>query len=154
MPSPEPPNGRGPLSSLRAQADALGITDRLRWHGMIPEAGALIRAFDAVVLSSRTEGTPVVLLEAMGAGVPVVATAVGGVPDVVSDQDAFLVPPDEPASLARALHAIRTDSGAAGKRVLAAGARLASAYALDPWLDRYEAVYRRLATATSTPPGK
>jgi glycosyltransferase involved in cell wall biosynthesis len=146
--------GSGPQeSSLRSQADALGIATRLKWHGMVPDAGSLLRAFDAVVLSSRTEGTPVVLLEAMAAGVPVVATAVGGVPDVVSDRDALLVPPEQPALLARALQAIRADSEATITRVAAARARLESAYALEPWLDRYEAVYRLVGAPPPTETG-
>jgi glycosyltransferase involved in cell wall biosynthesis len=147
--------GSGPLDApLRAQADALGLTARLRWHGVIPEAGALLRAFDAVVLSSRTEGTPMVLLEAMAAGVPVVVTAVGGVPDVVTGREALLVLPDQPELLAGALEAIRADSESAKTRVTAASARLRSAYALEPWLDRYEAVYRRLEAGTPTAAGK
>src|SRR5206468_931748 len=66
--------------ALRARADKLGVADHIRWHGVVPDAERVYTAFDVCVLSSRTEGTPVVLFEAMAAGVPVVATAVGGVP--------------------------------------------------------------------------
>lgn len=146
--------GSGPQeAALRAQGAALGIASRLRWHGMVPEAGSLLRAFDAVVLSSRTEGTPIVLLEAMAAGVPVVATAVGGIPQVISDQDGLLVPPDKPESLARALQTIRADSEAARSRAASARARLERAYALEPWLDRYEAVYRLVKATPSIETG-
>ena len=138
--------GSGPLEApLRERAGALGDAARLRWHGVIPAAGALLRAFDAVVLSSRTEGTPMVLLEAMAANVPLVVTAVGGVPDVVTEREALLVPSGHPERLAQALQSIRIRPEAARERAAAARTRLESAYAVEPWLDRYEAVYRDLA---------
>jgi len=143
--------GAGPLEApLREGAGGLSDPARLRWHGVIPSAGRVLRAFDAVVLSSRTEGTPIVLLEAMAAGVPVVATAVGGVPDVVTEREALLVPPEHPELLARALESIRLQPEAARERAAAARTRLESAYAVEPWLDRYEAVYRDLARGTAT----
>jgi len=77
--------GDGPeRERLKQQAARLGITDRVTWHGPVSNAGKLLSAFDAFVLSSRTEGTPIVLFEAMHSGVPIVTTSVGGVPDVVS----------------------------------------------------------------------
>ena len=90
-----------------------------------------------------------VLLEAMAAGVPLVVTAVGGVPDVVTEREALLVAPEHPELLARALESIRIQPEAARERAAAAKARLESAYALEPWLDRYEAVYRQLIPGTS-----
>ena len=64
--------------ALMAQASALGISERVTWHGLVPDAGRLYSAFDVFALTSRTEGTPIALFEAMHAGVPVVATRVGG----------------------------------------------------------------------------
>ncbi|HSM59559.1 MAG TPA: glycosyltransferase, partial [Longimicrobiales bacterium] len=73
--------GEGRMRSDLVQlAEELGVGERITWHGAVTEAGDLVAAFDLVVLSSWTEGTPMVLLEAMAAGVPVVATAVGGIP--------------------------------------------------------------------------
>jgi glycosyltransferase involved in cell wall biosynthesis len=120
---------------LRARAG------RVRWAGVVPGAARLLSAFDVVVLSSRTEGTPIVLLEAMWSGVPIVTTAVGGVPDVVSPSEALLVPPGHPAALAEAILKVRDDPATAAERVAAARRRL-DVYALEPWLARYESLYR------------
>jgi len=83
-----------------------------------------------------------VLFEAMAARVPVVATAVGGVPDVVSEREALLVPPGRPDDLARAIAEVRDDPTSATARADAAAARLATEYAVAPWVERYAAVYR------------
>lgn len=130
--------------ALRARAAELGVADRVRWHGMVAEAGPLFSGFDAFVLSSRTEGTPIALFEAMEAGAPVVATAVGGVPDVVSPAEALLVPPEAPAALAEAVRGVWRDPAAAAERARAARARLYTVFGAGPWLDRYEEIYRQV----------
>ena len=77
--------GDGPERAALAQlASELGVSARIQWAGSVQRAGECTAAFDAFALSSRTEGTPMVLFEAMAARVPIVATAVGGVPDIVS----------------------------------------------------------------------
>src|SRR5436309_2281625 len=132
------------LAGLRALAASRGVTDRVAWHGSVPEAGSLLRAFDVVVLSSRTEGTPIVLLEAMAAGIPVVASRVGGLPDVLSSDEALLVPPEDPAACAAALRAVYADGAGAERRARAAGARLESEFGCSAWVSCYEALYRKL----------
>jgi glycosyltransferase involved in cell wall biosynthesis len=135
--------GDGPLAvQLRQRAEALGLHERVRWCGRVDGAAALIPAFDAFVLSSRTEGTPIALLEAMAAGVPVIATTVGGVPDVVSETEALLVAAEDVAGLARAIHGTLADPGRAAGRAAAARVRLDREFALGPWLDKYERIYR------------
>jgi glycosyltransferase involved in cell wall biosynthesis len=121
-----------------------GITKRVSWHGMIAAAARFYPAFDCLVLSSRTEGTPIVLLEAMAAGVPIIATRVGGVPDLVREQDGWLVAPERPAELASAIRTVLGDPGAAGARVTSARDRVRQDYAPGPWVDRHEAVYRSI----------
>ena len=135
--------GEGPeRAALVTQTQQLGLTNRIRWHGSVREAARLFRAFDCFVLSSRTEGTPIVLLEAMAAEVPAVATTVGGVPDMLSEAECLLVKPEQPAALAEAIRRWLLDPIGAQERASAASRKVASVYALAPWLERYEALYR------------
>ncbi|HXG43473.1 MAG TPA: glycosyltransferase [Gemmatimonadales bacterium] len=115
---------------------------RVRWHGVLEGAARLYSAFDCFVLSSRTEGTPIALFEAIAAGVPVVATRVGGVPDVVGPDEAILVPPGDPGALAAGVRAVFADPGAASARARAARTRLEREFAPDPWADQYLEAYR------------
>ncbi len=134
--------GRGPMESeLRTLAAERGVADRIRWHGFVPEAARCLTAFDAVLLTSWTEGTPIVLLEAMGAGIPVIATAVGGVPDVVSDREAVLVQAGDAAAVARGIESVLEDRAGALRRAEAARERLAEDFAVAPWVNRYRDVY-------------
>jgi len=131
--------------SLRAElmdrARRMGLDGSVRWPGPVERAARLMKAFDLVVLSSRTEGTPMVLLEAMAAEVPVAATRVGGVPDVVSEREAVLVPPEDPAALADAIRGVMDEPSATRQRVERARERLGSEFGADRWLDRYGRVY-------------
>lgn len=129
---------------LRAQAAQLGIEDRVMWHGAVPNAGALMTAFDAFVLSSRTEGTPIALLEAMHAGVPIVATQVGGVPDVVSAEHALLVASEQPSAIAAALSELRRDPSAAARRSERARERVLRDFSAGAWVAAVEEVYQRV----------
>lgn len=130
--------------ALERLVAANGLDGIVRFHGMVPDAARLVRAFDVVVLSSRTEGTPIVLLEALAAGVPVIASRVGGIPDVVTEREALLVPPEQPDLLASALAAVLRAPRSAAARATRARARLATVGAVDPWLGRYEALYREV----------
>ncbi len=116
--------------------------DQVRFHGSVPEAGRLLQAFDVVVLSSRTEGTPMILFEAMDAGVPVVTTRVGGVPDVVTEREAILVPSENPEELAGAIRKVLDDPAVAHGMAERAQRRLRREFTQEAWLDAYEEVYR------------
>jgi glycosyltransferase involved in cell wall biosynthesis len=122
-------------------ARRLGISDRIAWHGSIPGAASLLRAFDAFVLSSRTEGTPISLLEAMHAGTPVIATTVGGVADVVTSTHALLVVAENPNAIAESLAEIARDPSAAARRAESGRKRVAEAFGSAPWLAAVDAVY-------------
>lgn len=137
--------GDGPeRATVGSQAARLRVADRIDWRGPVADAGRWMAAFDAWVLSSRTEGTPVTLFEAAAAYAPIVATAVGGVPDVVSPDMALLVPPEDPGALAGAIRAVFDDRGLAVARAARARERIERAYAIGPWLDAYDDTCRRL----------
>ena len=92
--------GDGPLlGSLKAQAAALGLPPSvLSFRGSVAEVAPMYRESDVLVMTSEAEGTPNVLLEAMASALPVVSTAVGGVPEIIRDgRNGFLVgASDEP----------------------------------------------------------
>ena len=113
--------GDGPLRQrLEGRArEALG--DRVRFLGWVDDLVALYAALDVVVLTSRNEGTPVSLIEAVAAGRPVVATKVGGVPDVIEvGESRELVPAGAPDAVADALDRLLTDPGPEPAREAAA----------------------------------
>lgn len=128
--------------ALHQQAANLGIANRITWHGLLENAGSLLTAFDAFVLSSRTEGTPIALFEAMHACVPIVATRVGGVPDVVTSLHAILVPSEQPRMIARALAEVANEPSAAAHRSILARERLLQSFGTAEWLDAIDAVYQ------------
>jgi glycosyltransferase involved in cell wall biosynthesis len=133
------------LEPSRRQAERLAVSDRVRFCGAVPDAARLFAAIDCLVLSSHTEGTPMVLLEAMSARVPIVVTRVGGVPDVVSEREARLVPAADPPALAEAIRDVLRDPDAAASRADAAERRLHSEFGVERWLREYDAIYRTVA---------
>jgi len=132
---------------LQRRAKELQLDQRISWAGEVPRASRLLPAFDLLVICSRTEGTPITLFEAMYANVPVVAARVGGIPDVVSDAEAILIPPGDSAALADAIRSVVNAPGEARIRAACAGARLATDFAPAPWLESYERIYRDATAA-------
>lgn len=136
--------GDGPeRDACRQRAESLGVAARVRFAGALPDAARFLPAFDVLGLSSRTEGTPMVLLEAGLAGIPIVATRVGGVPDLLGD-GGHLVPADDPAALAAAVDAVLADRHAAAVRAAALRARLQTESSADAWVARHLELYQRL----------
>jgi glycosyltransferase involved in cell wall biosynthesis len=113
----------------------------IRFAGAVANAATLFAAFDALVISSRTEGLPMVLLEAMSAGVPVVAYAVGGIPEVVSPDSAWLVPPGDTRALATALHEVAAHPAEARRRAAVAQQIFRDRFNETRWVADVEAVY-------------
>lgn len=103
--------GRGPLAEeLEGQKQSLGLDRRFTFLGQRDDVLRLLTAADVFVLPSYHEGMPVALMEAMSVGAPIVATAVGGVPQVLTDEaNALLVPPGRPEELASAIERLEDD---------------------------------------------
>src|SRR5262245_46706513 len=140
--------GDGPeRKALEAKARRLGLSSLVVWWGTVPSASRLFTGFDAFVISSRSEGTPIVLFEAMRSQVPIVATAVGGIPDVVSAGEATLVPPRDPEALAEAIRSVHRSPDVAMARAARAHQRL-SQYDADTWIERYHSLYLTLRTTS------
>jgi glycosyltransferase involved in cell wall biosynthesis len=135
--------GDGPeRAALEARARELGLAGRVRFAGERDDVAALLPTFDVFVLSSREEGIPNALLEAMAAARPVVATAVGGTPEVVhAGETGWLVPPGEPAALAAALDEALVHPGEAVRRGLAARQAVLATMDLDTMARRHERFY-------------
>lgn len=139
--------GDGPeRRRLQRQAETLRIGPRVTWCGAVAGADRFFAAFDLLVLSSRTEGSPMVLLEAMAGCVPIVATTVGGVPETVTPRSALLVPPEDPVALWAAIRNVRREPAAAVRRSLRA--HVQSARRSDP--ARWAADYARAYSAART----
>jgi len=136
--------GDGPSRpELEAHALALGISHSVHFAGPVEDPAPLWRAADAAVLPSRTEGLPLALLEALASGLPVVATAVGGTPEVMDEHCGALVEPGDAVGLARGLRwALASDDARAragrGRTVVEAR------YGLGAVATRHLAVYEAL----------
>jgi len=117
--------GEGPeRERLVAKAVALGLSDRVQWLGHRDDVPSLLAAADLFVLPSLNEGLPLAAMEAMLAGVPIVATDAGGTGEVVRDGiTGLLVPPGEPRALADAIRAL-LDAPERARRLAVAGRSL------------------------------
>jgi glycosyltransferase involved in cell wall biosynthesis len=109
---------------LRERVESLGLEDRVRFLGWRPDVNEIMGCFDIFVLPSLNEGMGRVLVEAMAAGLPIVASRVGGIPDLIENgENGLLVPPADPSALAKAISDLLSDKkrrnrmGEAGKKM-------------------------------------
>ena len=142
--------GEGALrSELEQQVAALGLSGRVVLPGFRADLDALIGAADAVVLPSFTEGLPNVALEASAAGVPVVATAVGGTPEVIADHETgYLVPPGRPGAIAANVQRLARRSRLPRPDGRGRPRRMGSEFGFDSQAAHY---FRLLCSLRSTP---
>lgn len=143
--------GSGPEeAALRARATALGIADSVRFLGFRSDAPDLAAGFDVAVLASEREGAPLALLEYMGLGRAIVATSVGGIPEIVHDGvHALLVPPRDAPALATAVGTLLGDPTLRMKLGRAAADRQVSEFGLDVMTRRIEDLYLEVLGLTS-----
>lgn len=138
--------GDGPLGAeLDARAKALGVASRVHWLGLRADVTTVLGLADVFVMSSATEGAPLAMLEAMALGVPVVTTAVGGVPDLLDHGTCgLLVPPGDAPAMADAVDRMLSDEALRGACVDAARTRVRLLYDQDALAEKVEAVYARV----------
>ncbi len=138
--------GFGPQrESLQALIDDLGVAEEVRLVGRRNDVPDVIRALDVAVLSSKREGSPLAVMEYMAGAAPIVATAVGGVPELIEDGvHGLLVAPGDPGALAGAIGRLIEDRPLAARLGAAAHERQLANYDLDAVVRRLEGLYVEL----------
>lgn len=141
--------GEGPeRGALEALAAELGIAPHVVFAGSVESAASYLSAFDLSLLTSRHEGLPNAVMESLAAGVPVVATAVGGTVELVDDGvEGLLVPSDDDASLAAAILRLVHDPKLRQRMGEAGRQRIASQFAVSRMVSQTEEIYLRLLGA-------
>jgi glycosyltransferase involved in cell wall biosynthesis len=131
--------GIGPMEAkLAAEIQQRGITDYVKLLGRRNDICELMRVSSLLLLTSVFEGTPNVVLEAQALGLPVVATTVGGIPDVVIDgKTGFLVNVDDPSAMVNACIRIMTDENLRIRMGEAARLRIANSFSVRAMVDDY-----------------
>jgi glycosyltransferase involved in cell wall biosynthesis len=137
--------GDGPLrAELTALRDALRLGDSVRFLGYRERLEDVIAAADVAILTSDNEGTPVFLIEAAAGAKPAVATAVGGVPDVVTSETGRLVPPEDVSALAQAIESLARDPELRVRLGRGAREHVRERFAHGRLLRDVDGLYRRL----------
>ena len=140
--------GDGPLrSEIQAQAVNLGIDDRVHFLGERTDGRLLISSVDLAVMSSLHEGLPNALMEAMAAGVPVVATAVGGITELVSHRETgYLVPPGDARALAHQMMVALRDSETSSAIALQGKSKMIERFGMRRMIDSVQSLYDDILT--------
>ena len=143
--------GDGPLEAkMRGLAEELGIAGRVRFAGYQPDPAARLAAAQVFVLASRSEGFPRSVLEALRAGLPVVASDVGGVREAVeAGRNGLLVPPGRREALAAALESLLEDAGLRVRMGQAGRAAYEARFRAERMIEKTAAVYDRVLSRTS-----
>jgi glycosyltransferase involved in cell wall biosynthesis len=130
-------------AALMRRAEEAGVADRLILTGWISTVANLLRGFDLFVLASRNEGLPLVVLEAMEAGLAVVATDVGGVAEAVAaEETGLLVPPEDPPALAAAIRRLLDDQELRRRMGRRGREAWAAEFTAPLMVAAYEGIYR------------
>lgn len=142
--------GDGPLADeLAHEVARLGLSERVQLLGSRDDVPALLPAFDVFVMSSLHEGLSIALVEALAAGLPCVATCVGGIPEVVTDGEAgLLVPPGSPDAFATALRDV-LGNRARWRAMVAAAPGHAAPFSIEPAVRRLAEIYEGHQGASS-----
>lgn len=141
--------GDGPMSGdMQRLARELGIAGGVSFLGHRDDVADLMGAADCLLLTSRSEGVPQAVTQALGLGLPVVATAVGGVPELVGHESGgLLVPPEDPEAAAAAIERLARDPELARKLARRGREHVLARYSLEAMLERTEREYAALLEA-------
>lgn len=132
----------GQLSALQADVVRLDLSTRVRFAPASPDTSPFWQRIDVLVLPSRSEALPLVILEALQSGHPVIASDVGSVREVLDDDVAVLVPPGDVAALAAALRAVHDDRELRDRLRAAVRERAAHLWSAQEMVAAYEELYR------------
>lgn len=137
--------GSGSLhNSIRSKVETLNLGGSVILAGERHDIPQLLASSDIFASSSHREGLPLSLLEAMMAELPIVATSVGDIPHVVTEDMGIVVPPRRPEELAAALQELATDPERRHEMGKAAKDRVLNEYSLDVWMKRYVRLYSEM----------
>lgn len=137
---------------LQRLSDNLGLRQRVHFLGWREDVRALLTTFDVFALSSRWEGLPIAILEAMSASCPVVSTAIGGIPEMItSEHDGLLVPADNPQALGAALQRVYQDRLFATALAKNALACFGEKFSLTRMVEQHERLYCRRTGYNAAP---
>jgi glycosyltransferase involved in cell wall biosynthesis len=132
---------------LKEQVENLGLADNVRFLGWRSDVDTIMGCFDIFVLPSLNEGMGRVLVEAMAAGLPIVASRVGGIPDLVKHgENGLLVPPANAGALEQAISDLLNDK-AKRKRMGETGKKMCRPYSIEAMVDKIDNLYSRLLDA-------
>jgi glycosyltransferase involved in cell wall biosynthesis len=147
--------GDGPeRSSLQQAVSQHGLDDQVIFIGHVGDVAPYYAITDVLALPSHSEGSPNVLLEAMAAGIPTVATGVGGVPEIaVSEQNSLIVPPHQPQLFADALHRVLTNPELACVLGANARAHVATHFSPESYAQSLIKIYEELLPKLVSEPG-
>jgi glycosyltransferase involved in cell wall biosynthesis len=135
-------------ADLEAKAMSLGLDEVVTFAGVRTDVPEILTALDVFVLASLWEGMPNAILEAMAAGLPVVATAVGGTPEVVVDGvTGLLVPPRDPTALAQAITRLLDDPDLRQRMGRAGRERVLQHFSVEQMVKRTQTLYEQLLDA-------
>ena len=146
--------GNGDLAEMKKRAEALGISDCVQFLGWVgeEEKQRLLTSASIYVLPSYYEGLPMSVLEAMAAGLPVVSTAIGGIPEAITDGvDGYLISPGDIPRLTVVLQSLLKDAELRSRMGAAGRKRVDEDFAASVILPQVEAVYRKLGGCALDP---
>ncbi len=133
----------GELERMQRYAAALGVTEVVRFLGLRTDIAEIMRTLDVLVVPSRVEGFGRVIVEANAVGTPVVATRVGGIPEILDEgETGWLVPPESPIALADAVARVLSDAAWRARVAAIAPARVRARFAPAQQVRAIEAIWR------------